>query len=908
MAKKVKVSGYSKKVTYDYGNVQYRNFDPDLVGLQVASNNGASLFTLGNFNITTNLDPKLDKSFITGKYSNYITLDDLDLTLTETQTLLKNNTKTSLNLNEAKLKNFALFGSMTEYVRVCLESIITNWPAAIFLNTLVEIDGIDYNVNTYENYYYDSLFDVSTFRVNTSYISNPYEINYLTNGTIIDTFNEANDLRNLTVNYDSYVIYVNDEEFSVLEFTGATNTLNDYLYFKVKGNPFTGNVTTSNINFHIKPNKTIVNKFFNELVGLEKYLLNRQIIPLYTATFEYPIRTENGIIMYTEKSITWPVMDGYNIDFNSEEYAQYATGLLEITNNYDLNETGLMNRFLVSESISAFDTVPVHLAPEHQDQTTGQKVNKTLNIYGRSFDDINQFIDGIAFAHTVSYDKKDNVPDKYLKDLARILGWDLVNIINGNNLLNDYVDFADSSFSGLSVGFTPVQTDVELWRRIILNTPWIWKSKGARKSIEFLLHFMGIPKGLFTFNEYIYKAKAPINMEIFRSILENNNIDDDLSIYPVDEDGYPKPLSDSENMYFQGNGLWFRETGGSASTIDILYGNNPHAGPYDGGSAYINQFRKLIPNFSAMTLELASTEIVQNNLFSNYNEGEITSYTGDIYVDVLNQDNEDISQCIVYKAEIIPDPMPTTPTTKCGCPCDGSDEILSICLEKNNEKPEICENLTDTIVDEDSGFLIGTFDVFDIKDKKVGTKETVFIDKECCVALGGEPSLYYSMWLNGLYSLSNDKNIGSSGYICCKTEKCGCKVACDWSVYDRTLPNQTLMSPIQIPTDSGNYFLKFKRYQGFGIDSVVTSDGSNCPARYTIPIPGILDPFTNQVGFGCKLTQFGLDDLNSGDSYLARTFDARMLSSTPWGSGNREAIGCCEVLYKETENGLIIDR
>ena len=165
MAIKVKVAGYSKKVTYDYGNIQYRNFNPDLVGLQLASNGGTSLFTLGNFNITTNLDPKLDKSFITGKYSNFLTLDDLDLTLSETQALLNNNTKTSLKLDESKLKNFVLFGSMTEYVRVCLESIITNWPAAIYLNTLVEIDGIDYNVNTYDNYSYDNINDISTFTI-----------------------------------------------------------------------------------------------------------------------------------------------------------------------------------------------------------------------------------------------------------------------------------------------------------------------------------------------------------------------------------------------------------------------------------------------------------------------------------------------------------------------------------------------------------------------------------------------------------------------------------------------------------------------------------------------------------------------------------------------------------------------
>ena len=57
MAKKVKVAGYSKEVTYN-GNIQYRNFDPDLVGLQFAANGGTSLFTVGkslSMNIVINI-------------------------------------------------------------------------------------------------------------------------------------------------------------------------------------------------------------------------------------------------------------------------------------------------------------------------------------------------------------------------------------------------------------------------------------------------------------------------------------------------------------------------------------------------------------------------------------------------------------------------------------------------------------------------------------------------------------------------------------------------------------------------------------------------------------------------------------------------------------------------------------
>jgi hypothetical protein len=37
------------------------------------------------------------------------------------------------------------------------------------------------------------------------------------------------------------------------------------------------------------------------------------------------------------------------------------------------------------------------------------KKDKTLHIYGRQFDEINNFITGIAFANTVTYDKQ-NIP------------------------------------------------------------------------------------------------------------------------------------------------------------------------------------------------------------------------------------------------------------------------------------------------------------------------------------------------------------------------------------------------------------------------------------------------------------------------------------------------------------------
>ncbi len=663
---KIKVVGYAKKVFFNDG-IEYRNFSPDLVGLQLASDGGTPLFTMGNFSITTNMEPKSNKTFITNKFSNFISLSDLDLTLAQTQTLLQDNASVILNLNKTNLNYYALFGSLSEFVRISLEDIITKWPASLYLTPLSQTpSGQVLNGYTYQDYIYDILSDTSTFKVDTTFIKNNFQLNYLKNGSILNTFNSTNDLRNLTVNYLTYAILNNNVEYPLLSFTGATYSTNDFIYLKVKGNPFTGSSSTGKAFYHIKPNKTYENLFFNALPDFEAYLLNRQVSPIYTATFTYPIKSDEGVIIYVTDSVTWPVTDGYNIDFDTTDYVNYAAKLLEISTDNDLYKSNLMNRFLVSESISAFDTLPVHLSDLDQD-TSGQKMNKTLQIYGRSFDEINNYITGIEFANVVTYNKQDNTPDIYLKNLARVLGWDLISSVTENDLLTNYINSAPSTYSGQSLGLTPVEADIELWRRIILNTPWLWKSKGARKSIEFLLRFIGAPQGLVKFNEYIYKAEGPIDTELFKQALILNGLDSDLSLYPIDNDGYPSPLPNTPDMYFQSNGLWYRETGGTGSTIDILTGNNPHLGPYDGGFKYINQFKQLIEGFSAVTVTSQTLTQEAENLFTNYNSGLINNTiranllasinTNVNFANILNEETE-----ICVNEEF---PSVENPTTDC---------------------------------------------------------------------------------------------------------------------------------------------------------------------------------------------------------------------------------------------------
>lgn len=849
---KIKVVGYAKKEVYN-GNIEYRNFSDSLVGLQLTDVN--STFTFGNFAVTTTLDAKPSKIFTTNKFSNFVSLFDLDLTEEETAILLTNNAEVKLKLDKTNLTNYAYFGSLLEYIRVALEEVITKWPASLYTSP---ISGIYANNLTVEDFNYDSLLEESTFKINTTYIKNPYQINYLQNGTIVDTFNEENDLRNITVNYLSYSLLRNSIEYPVLGFTGSTQLTNDYIYLRVKGNPFTDitGVTATTI-YHIKPNKEKEDAFFNLLPDFECNLLNRFTVPKYSSTYKFPKVGESGSIIFDTKTLTWPVTDGYNIDFDSTEYINFVNNLIKIATDFDENKTNLIVRFLTSESISDFDTVP--RCDGVQEETAGQKMNRTLKIYGREYDEIKRYIDGIQYANTVTYDQRDNTPDAILKYLARTLGWDLVSSVLENNLLKNYVTTTDSTYSGMSIGYTAVEAEVEMWRRIILNSPWIWKSKGARKAIEFLFKFIGAPDGLIEFNEFIYVAKNKIDVDLFKYLLEQNGLSsDDLSIYNVDQDGYPRVLNNNASMYFQKGGLWYRETAGSASTMDILDGNNPHVGPYDGGAAFINQFNTLIPNYKPVVVSSTTVSTTTNNLFTNYDSGTINTYDGDYFVDVVSDENADLENCVLLTTYKIPDPYPTaSETTECGCDVIEDDYALLInvgCGSLNQPTDVVdCNERISQIKESTEGYLLFYYKNYDIDGNVVsGAYSSLYTSKECCKVFGGVP-YYYEEWTE-----TEPKELINAGYMCCTDPNCGCELTCNWTLSTTNILEMPVIQPYN------QTFLSFLKPNG-ETTSVVPS-GCSCIANLSTPV-NIVDPNTGESGIGCMLTQSGINDLTDLTHY-----------------------------------------
>jgi hypothetical protein len=862
---RIKVVGYATKQVFN-GNIEYRNFSDDLVGLQLTD--ADSTFTFGNFAITSTLDAKPSKIFTTNKFSNFVSLVDLDLTPEETSVLLENNADVKLKLDKSNLCNYAYFGSLLEYIRVSLEEVITKWPASLFVNP---IRGIYSNNLTVEDFSYNQLLDSSTFKINVNIINNPYQLNFLTNGTILDTFNEGNDLRNVTVSYLNYSILRNGIEYDLLGFTGSTNITNDYIFLTVKGNPFT-DITgvTATTSYHIKPNIQKEELFFNSLPDFQNNLLNRFTVPKYKSTYRFSKISESGSIIFDTKTLVWPTSDGYNIDFDSTNYLTFVDDLIKIATDFDETKTNLIVRFLTAEAISDFDTVP--RCDGNEEETAGQKMNRTLKIYGREYDEIKRYIDGLQYANVVTYNQLDNTPDATLKYLARTLGWNMVSSVLENDLLKNYVTSNPSTYSGMSRGYTAIEAEIEMWRRLILNSPWIWKSKGARKSIEFLFKFIGAPDGLIEFNEFIYLAKNKIDVDLFKLLLEENGLpSDDVTLYNVDPDGYPRVPNNNSDMYFQKGGLWYRQTAGIDATIDILNGNNPHVGPYDGGAAFINQFNNLIPNFQPVTVTSTTVTTTTNNLFTNYLSGTINNYGGDYFIDVVNSDNVAIEDCVLVTTTKVSDPYPTpSEITQCGCEVLEDDYALMInigCDLANQTNTTItdCNNKLLNISEHENGYMLFLYKRYDIDGNEIGSYNSIYASRECCNVYGGL-SFYHEEW-----STTNPKRLLNSGYVCCVDGNCGCGLTCNWSLSTTNILDMPIIQPYT------NRFLSFTKENGE--TTVVTPTGCSCVAGYTIPVQGVVDPNTGDVGVGCMLTDSGISDLNNTtiQYYLEEQLDGTYL-------------------------------
>ena len=329
------------------------------------------------------------------------------------------------------------------------------------------------------------------------------------------------------------------------------------------------------------------------------------------------------------ESFTWPTSDGYNLAFRGLSYGEYVEKILRFAASFDSEITNIMVRKLVAEAIFEFDT-----AGDGVTQESGRKMDKLMKIWGREYDKVKTYIDSISFANVISYDGIENTPDELIKLMASNLGFDTIQSFSDNNLIKFFQKTSGGVFNPQQTNMSLSEMDREIWRRLVINAWWLFKSKGTRKVIEFFLKLFNIDECLVTLDEIVYLAENKLNYPSFIDYALNyyGFIPDDDDLF-IDNEGYPKIAENRTDYYFQLNGFWY-DGGVEPDTKPDLKGNNPHFGPYDFGRAYFEKFTCLVDNFVPVQNN-TNLNLLQFNYFTDYTLGSVEG-TGQVIVEGNN--------------------------------------------------------------------------------------------------------------------------------------------------------------------------------------------------------------------------------------------------------------------------------
>jgi len=601
----------------------------DLIGGNFTNIASDTIFSFGSFNLTTNFTGKetIDYSNELSSFVTPITLDTIDIDddlSVHIDELTKNAT---LNLQYSDLKSYVRFGSVYELLRVAVENIIELYPASLYMDKNLKANG----AITVENYTYDALLNKSSFIIPSSYITNEF-------GLVIDNGNTStpndDNLKNLNISFNQYNVWrvdtPDDESHTVLGFTGDSSGV-PYIRIEATGNPFpeiSGGSTSGSFSYHLKPQPSVYNRFKFDLSNLEAYILADRKTDRsgFKMEFKVPNTQETGQVIYTKRIYTWDTTDGYNIEISSSAYQRFLESLLNLGRIYDDTKTDLIARFLTPESLKVYDL------------TDEGKITKLLRIYGAEFDQLKTFIDSIVTINKVTYNKNKNVPDQLVKNLARTLGWDdPFVLVNEKQFANAFFSTEEEETKD---DLLPAEVDIELWRRILINTNYFWKAKGTRAALKSMLLLIGIPDPFINITEYIYTVDGKIDPNSVTLSLE----DLPSASLPYDSEGYPIAPVENNDFYFQ------------------------ISGDSDSGQAYIDLYRQLGFNVN---------RIVDNK--KSWVEAGYTQRIDDTTPNYFQQDSKlilntkeidatlDIAQGIEYDVfcynKFVDDPITSTGTT-----------------------------------------------------------------------------------------------------------------------------------------------------------------------------------------------------------------------------------------------------
>ena len=428
-------------------------------------------------------------------------------------------TKIRLKPNYTSIRDFACYGSATKLIQGTVNGVISDFPAEMWLSSeklnVYEGDaGYSFNEElpsafTENILYNDYNIDITTVNIRPETVYNP--LRYFTlcgsSYTYIDG-DVSYDLVGFNVKqtasgscFEGKDVWIDQLFLVQLDFvSGITVTvrvLKDYhdgsTYYTYSGGTAWG---------HIRPKREVVEDYFNNCDDFTAVLLDRTAKPIYTAIFETPKETETGY-SYDMVSYTWPSLNGgYNPDLTGPYYS-YLESLITLSEYYDEHYTDNMWRSLTHEAIKTLDWTYTSNSDGDIDEMTAidtSRIEPITKIYGRQFDDLKRYADGIKTINTITYNQKSNTPNYTLTDVLENSGWETKTL----NITDNKEICTESLYPGLTSGYTSSDANNEFLRRLKLNSNYLFSVKGTRKGLDTMLALFGFTPDEYEINEYVY--------------------------------------------------------------------------------------------------------------------------------------------------------------------------------------------------------------------------------------------------------------------------------------------------------------------------------------------------------------------------------------------------------------------
>ena len=443
-----------------------------------------SIFTFGDFKI----DRPIDFDVISANtevihFGPYSTIDNLGMSgyNANITTYVK---PWELNLPEKDPLSYSYFSSFYTEVATAINNIIDNYPYVIVSKT----DAL----SAYTIYDYDKTYDTLTGEITAT---GKIKLNtFINQGNVEINSGGTENSPSLISNFDKFGIQLaGDTEIHSIKdislYRDSVTPANSYINFEISGtiSAITNNTIST---IYIRPIKTRTAEFTQNLSALENHLLYNGVLTV--PDIENEEQNDDVDIEYE-----WPkVIDGFNPDNQGDDFESYKSDILTIAEYIDKEKTNIFLKTIIPENYLELDT--------------DDRLYKTMvQTYAQEFDLLKKYIDSLAYAHSVTYDGQESVPEKFIGKLSELLGWKLSSGFNEKDLFEYLVGDQDTKTGSYT------KFNLEIWKRILVNISWLYKKKGTRDALMFIFKLLGAPDCLIEFNEFVYNInQAVTNVEL----------------------------------------------------------------------------------------------------------------------------------------------------------------------------------------------------------------------------------------------------------------------------------------------------------------------------------------------------------------------------------------------------------